>query len=384
MSDQTEKKRILIVDDEERVLTSLRRQLRSNYEVDVCNDPREALGMINGKSPYAVVLSDYKMPGLNGVDFLMQVKKIAPETTRMMLTGYADLENAMRAVNEGHVFRFMAKPCPPDVLMSNLVEGVRQYKLVTTKRVLLEQTLKGSIELMSEITSLANPEAAARTDRVKRTVRYLCGKLDIRDVWRFEMAAMLSQIGCVILPPGIMNKLLGKGDFSPEEKQMFEMHPSIGQSLISKLPRMSSIGTMVAYQLKGFDGSGTPRDNIEGEAIPIGGRILKIALDYDTHRQCNDVPSKAFKELEANSDQYDPELLYYLEGMLGVEARYQKLTLSLHDLETGMILHKDVISSQGALLLRKSVELDKNKIDRLHMFEKKIGIEQPISVLKPS
>lgn len=384
MTDLAEKPRILIVDDEEKVLSSLKRQLRSNFSVDVCNAPDEALKIIKKNKAYAVVLSDYKMPKLNGVDFLMQVQSIAPETTRMMLTGFADLDNAMRAVNEGHVFRFMAKPCPPDTLLANLKEAAGQYDLVTSRRVLLEQTLKGSIELMSEITSLVNPEASARTNRLKRSVRFLCEKMKIRDVWRYEMAAMLSQIGCIILPQNIMDKLTGSKGFSPEESQMFEMHPSIGQSLISKLPRMASIGKMVAYQLKGFDGSGTPRDNLKGEAIPLGGRILKIALDYDTERQRNEIPSKAFIALEEKAEQYDPQLLYFLEGMLGIEARYEILEVSLAELQPGMILHGDVTSAQGALLLPKSVELDKDKIDRLIMFADKIGIAETIPVLKPS
>ncbi len=383
MTETPDKPRILIVDDEEKVLSSLKRQLRNDFQVDTNTDPSDALEKFNKSTSYAVVLSDYKMPKINGVDFLIQVKQLAPDSTRMMLTGFADLENAMRAVNEGHVFRFMAKPCPPETLFANLMEGTRQYELVTSKRVLLEQTLKGSIELMSEITSLVNPEAAARTNRVKLIVRFLCQKMGIRDIWRYEMGTTLSQIGCVILPQQFMDKLVCKEGLDDEEKQMFEMHPFIGQNLISKLPRMSEIGQMVAYQLKGFDGSGPPRDRVSGEDIPLGGRILKIALDYDTERQRDPTPSKAFKALEDNCDQYDPQLLYFLEGMLGVEARYQMLELSLCELEPGMILHDDIVSEQGALLLPKSIELDKDKIDRLHLFADKIGLMQPFPVLKP-
>ncbi|MGL1864196.1 MAG: response regulator [Pseudodesulfovibrio sp.] len=375
------KTRILLVDDEPNVLSSFRRQLRNDYEVVTEEDPTMALLALNKKEPFAVVISDYRMPKMNGIEFLREVKKKAPETTRMMLTGYADLDNAIRAVNDGHVFRFLTKPCEKDHFLANVKGAVEQYELVTSKRILLEKTLKGSVELLNEITSLVNPEAGARINRVRRYVRYFAKKKEVSDMWRYDIATMLSQLGTLILPSGTLDHLLEGTELSPEEVQMFEMHPGIAQSLISKLPRLESIAEMIGYQLKGFDGSGTPRDAILEDKIPLGGRILRIALDYDLYLQQEKTPQKAFAKLEEIADVYDPELLYYLEGMLGVEAHYVVKELSISELAPEMILHEDVLSEQGAMLLRKSLELDKNKIDRIHMFAKKVGIREPIIVL---
>lgn len=377
------KPKILLVDDEPKVLSALRRQLRDFYEIDVHSDPAEALKTIDKANPYAAAISDYRMPGMNGIEFLSRLKELTPDTTRLMLTGYADLDSAIRAVNDGNVYRFLTKPCERDGLLANVADAVHQHELVTAKRVLLEKTLKGSVDLLGEITSLVTPEAGERINRVRRYVRYFAEQKGVKDLWRYDIAAMLCQLGTLILPPGTLEVLQKGGKLSPEQTQLWEMHPSVAQSLVAKLPRLQAIADMIAYQLKGYDGSGTPRDGVKEDDIPLGGRILKISLDYDLARQREKTPQKAFLSMERDLDAYDPELMYYLEGMLGVEARYAIRTLPLAGLTPGMVLHEDVSSNQGALLLRKSVELTKDKIDRMYMFAHTVGIPEEFTVLVP-
>ncbi len=254
---------------------------------------------------------------------------------------------------------------------------------MTAKKVLMEKTLKGSIELLGEITSLVNPLAGEQVNRVRRYVRYFAQKKGLKDLWRYDIAVMLSQFGTLILPPGTLDEIFKGKEMTPEQQQMYEMHPVIAQSMIQKLPRLESIAEMIAYQLKGFDGSGTPRDNVKEDKIPLGGRILKIALDYDVALQREATPQKAFLSIEKNIEQYDPELMYYLEGMLGLEARYEITKVHLDELRPGMILHQDIVSEQGALLLRKSVELNKDNIDRIHLFAKQVGVGDELTVLVP-
>ncbi|NDV18577.1 response regulator [Pseudodesulfovibrio sp. JC047] len=375
--------RILLVDDEPNVLSALRRQLRDRYRVETATNPAEALDTIDKMDPFSVVVSDFRMPQMNGIEFLNEFKTISPDTTRLMLTGYADLDNAIKAVNDGNVFRFLTKPCEKDLFLRNVKDAVTQYELVTIQKILLEKTLKGSVELLNEITALVNPEAGERINRVRRYVRYLAAQKGITDFWRYDIATMLSQLGTLILPPGTIADLLNDKELTAEQLQLFEMHPVIAQNLIAKLPRLDSIGEMVSYQLKGYDGTGTPKDPIKGTDIPIGGRILKMALDYDLALHHTKDPQKAFLLLEENRDKYDPELLYHLRGMLGVESRYTIRTLHYADLQPGMILHEDVVSTSGALLLKKSLELNKEKVDRIALFAKKVGIDKDIVVLVP-
>ena len=154
---------------------------------------------------------------MNGTQFLSRVRESAPETVRMMLTGQADLHTAMHAVNEGAIFRFLTKPCPPEALGHALEAGLAQYRLVHAEKELLEQTLTGSLKALSDVLSLVNPEAFGRASRLKRYVTGLAHHMGLSDVWRLEIAASLSQIGCVILPDTILQKISKGEPLSPNE-----------------------------------------------------------------------------------------------------------------------------------------------------------------------
>ena len=126
---------------------------------------------------------------------------------RMILTGYADVQTAIEAVKEGSVFRFLTKPCPPDSLAKAIMAGIQQYRLVNVERELLEQTLKGAIQILTEFLGLVNPEAFGRCSRIQKRVRSIALRMGLSDVWQYETAAMLSQIGGVIVPERILTRL---------------------------------------------------------------------------------------------------------------------------------------------------------------------------------
>jgi len=112
--------KILFVDDDANILAAFRRHLRKRFHFDTALGPEEGLKAVVEKGPYAVVVSDLRMPKMDGIEFLTHVKEIAPDTVRMMLTGHADLHNTIEAVNEGNIFRFLTKPCPVDELSKAL------------------------------------------------------------------------------------------------------------------------------------------------------------------------------------------------------------------------------------------------------------------------
>ena len=192
-------KRYLIVDDESNLLEGLQRLLRKGFSVDTATGGEAGLNLLAVAGPFAVVMSDMRMPGMNGVQFLTAVRQRWPETVRLMLTGNADIQTAVDAVNEGCVFRFLTKPCPDDVLKGALQAALAQYQLITAEKELLEKTLYGSVKVLTEILALVNPAAFSRASRVHHTVQHLVQQLGLRDAWRYEIAAMLSQIGCVAL-----------------------------------------------------------------------------------------------------------------------------------------------------------------------------------------
>lgn len=187
------------------------------------------------------------MPHMSGAELLEVVKNRWPQTVRIMLTAYADIDNAMKAVNHGAVFRFLLKPCAPDSLMRALTDALEQHRLLVAEKQLLHGTLRGCVQVMSELLELANPTAYGRGERAKALIVAMAKFLGVKTLWKYELAAMLSQIGCLSLPQDILDRQAGE-PLSPEEGQIFLMHPAIAANLLRNLPRLEEIAEMVADQ----------------------------------------------------------------------------------------------------------------------------------------
>jgi ActR/RegA family two-component response regulator len=131
--------KILFVDDEPSVLDGYRRMLHRDFEVDTATGGEDGLVLVRGTGPYAVVVSDMRMPGMNGAEFLAQVRQLVPETVRILLTGYSDMNAAIDAVNEGNIFRYLTKPCQKEVLVKAINLSLEQYSTVTAEKMLVKK-----------------------------------------------------------------------------------------------------------------------------------------------------------------------------------------------------------------------------------------------------
>ncbi|MBU3949475.1 MAG: response regulator [Proteobacteria bacterium] len=372
---------ILVVDDDTNFLDAIRRQLRKEFNLATAQGPHEGLAAIRNNRPYSVIISDLQMPDMNGIEFLARVKEIVPDTVRIMLTGNADLNKTIRAVNEGNIFQFLTKPCSPDTLKNVINLGIKQHRLVIAEKELLEKTLKGTVSVLNEILSLVNPVAFGRSSRIKQHVKQIAETLDLSNIWWLEMAAMLSQIGCVILPEEALKKLYRGEELSGEESQLFDMHPMIASDLLSKIPRLDKLAEIIRYQEKFFDGSGNPKDNLQGENIPIGARILKAAIDFDIMEAKGIENIKIVKQLKDLPGKYDPDVLSAMESLVGGSGKCKKTDVLFADLKTGMILDEDVRSKTGRLLISRGHEVSSVLLSRLHNFAKSEGIIEPVRVL---
>lgn len=375
--------RILFVDDDSNLLESFKRQLRNRFTMETASDGPQGLETIKKEGPFAVVVSDFRMPRMNGVQFLNRVREVAPESVRILLTGFADLKTTMDAVNLGNIFRLLTKPCQLEVLENALRAGTRQYQLVMTERILLEKTLKGSITVLCEILSLVNQEAFGRALRVTRNVREIATMMDVAEIWHLETASMLSQIGCIMLPEGTLTKISKGLPLSPEEMQVFETHPLVASDLIAKIPRMEKVVAIINYQGKNFDGSGVPNDDLKGEGIPVGARILKVALDYDSFKLAGYPKGKALAQLQQQAHWYDPRILSSLEFLIGIEGQYETRSVSLPDLKENMILGEAIRDGKGLLLVAGGQEISQTLITHLKNFASSRGVKEPIRVMIP-
>ncbi len=373
--------RILCVDDEANILNACQRALRKRFHIETALGAEPALAQIDAQGPYAVVVSDMRMPGMDGVQLLSEVRRRAPDSVRIMLTGFADVQTAMEAVNEGNIFRFLTKPCSPETLAKALSAGVEQYRLVTAEKELLENTLRGAIKVLTDVLSLTNPTAFGHASRVRRVIRKLCEKLKVDNSWEFEIAAMLSQIGCVTVPPDTLDKIYHGWTLREEEMQMLQAHPAVGSDLVANIPRLGNIAEIIAYQQKRFDGTGIPSDSLAGSDIPLGARILKVALDYDTLKWSGDTDIQVMVELRRRSGWYDPEVLAALDTVTGFEIALEIQEIGVKDLTTQMIVAEDVTTTDGMLLVSKGQEVTPSLRQRLRNFAQNRKLQEPIHVL---
>ena len=343
-------RRVLFVDDEPNVVDSIKRMIRKSVDVHTSTNPREALLLIKPESEFAVVVSDMRMPQMSGIDFLTAVKRLAPNTVRVMLTGNQDQQTAAGAVNEGEVFKFLNKPCDEASLLRVLEQGVRQYQLVTAERDLLSRTLQGSIKVLVEALSMAKPEIFGSIDRIERACCRLSEGLAGIELWEMQAAARLSRLGCV----GISNELLEKAErgaiLTERERAEFEGYPQVGANILAEIPRLENVAASILYQLKNFDGTGTPNDARKGVEIPVGARVLRLALAVDRLQMRGVTGPQALDQIRERAAWYDPSLVERLAGLSSTGAP-QPIEVHVRKLEDGMTIAEDIQSTKGILIV---------------------------------
>lgn len=370
--------KILLVDDEPNVLQSMQRQLRKRFKVVVAESGDEALNVLKSKGPFAVIVSDMRMPGMDGVQLLSRTKENYPDTVRIMLTGNADQGTASDAVNAGQIFRFLTKPCSTAILVTSLALAVRQHNLLIAEKELLNKTVKGSITVMAELLSLANATAFSSGYRIKPMVKQIAKDLRLPNPWQYEVAALMSQIGCITLPGDILHKLHAGITLSEEEQQMYENHPKVGSKLIRKIPRLEKVAAMIEHQLHSF-GSCDP-EGAQDEEVCLGAEILKTTIEYDLLRQQDLEHHQAIKAMRKRDGRYNPDILDILEKNKPKAVHATVRNLSFKDVIPGMIAVEDVFAKNGAMLIPKGHEITWPVIQSLTNFEKQIGIVEPIRV----
>ncbi len=376
--------KVLFVDDDEQVRRGYRRRLSEEFRLQTAADAMEGLAVLETQGPFAVVVSDLRMPGMNGIEFLLKVRENFPDTVRIMLTGYADMETAIEAVNEGNIFRFLTKPCTAETLASALTAGIKQYRLVTAERELLNKTLKGSIEILSEILGLVSPEAFSQSYRLRYTVRHLASSLQLSHQWHFELAAMLSQIGCVAIPPTILKKVHRGEALNPNEARMYRSHPQAARKLLEKIPRLDVIARIIEnqYAPPHFNGDIANLSSAE-ETVAIGAQILKLALEYDRLTAEDVSPRDAVLALRKRTDEFHPQLLAALHTLPGAEEALHIREVSVLQLQEGMVLAEDVLSVTDLRLAGKGLTITAPLLIRLQNYARGIGIKEPILVRVP-
>lgn len=361
--DARAKPQILCVDDEHRVIEGLALVLRKEYEVHTAAGAEEALKKLRELPQLAVVISDMRMPKMDGAAFLHEVMVRRPDSARILLTGQADRDEAIRAVNQGQIFRFLTKPCPPDQLKTAIDAGVVQYRMLNAERAILQETLLGCINALMEVLSLANPVAFGRASGIKRRAMDLAARMGSPDFWQLEAAAMLSQLGYAALPPVLLDKVYHAQALTPEEQAKVDAVPDMANTLLEHIPRLEPVIQILAA-LKWSD---TQIAALGDGTIGLGTRILCLILEYDHVTARGMSHESACEHLRARASRFGTKLLTLLETLESAPegGRVPAMDMVLGQVTPGMILQQELRRSTGQLLVPKGFEVTKTFLDRV-------------------
>ena len=379
--DQSARVRLLCVDDEPNVLEGLSLHLRRRFDVLTATSGSAALDILEKDRTVAVVISDMRMPGMDGAAFLSKARERFPQVVRMLLTGQADMQSAIAAVNDGQIFRFLTKPCPPPQLLAAAEAAVEQHRLITSERVLLEQTLSGSIQVLADILAVASPLAFGRANRLKTLVGELAAKLGVTERWPLEIAATLSQLGCVSLPDELLEKVYVGSALDESEQKIVDRIPEVTEQLLGNIPRLELVRGILSRFAKSQRGDEPLPDDPAKRTMELGARLLRAAFDYDVLDTQGSSAQRALDTLRGRGERYDPSVIAALSDLRShVTKKEEVRELPLSALKEGMVLVEDLRLLNGALLCARGYEINAGFLQRARNFRAG-SVKEPVRVI---
>jgi response regulator RpfG family c-di-GMP phosphodiesterase len=417
-------RRLLCVDDEANILNAHKRLFRPHgYEVLTADTAAQGLALLE-QGEVDLVISDMRMPEMDGAQFLEQVRLRWPTTMRILLTGYADMRSTIAAINQGEIFRYVSKPWVDNDMITVVRQAIELKNLLCEKLRLEELTHRQNLELqtlnagledvvaqrtaalrktmssledahdrlkkgfINSITVFANLIALRRgahadySRRVTELSRRMARQMTLQDpeLQNVTIAAMLCEIGKLGLPDRIAEKAFNA--LSRDERDEVMKHPVRGQAALMALEQLADAARLIRSQHERFDGSGFP-DQIAGFDIPRGASILAVVNDY-FGLQYGRVATTSYSQarahafiVEGRGRRYNPEVVDAFVAVLGpvateaVQAVEEKIALSR--LESGMILARDLLTRDGILLLCAERVLDPGLIQQIRSYDRSGG-----------
>ena len=376
--------KILCVDDEEAILRGFKLSLRNSFELHFASDGREGLDVFKREGGFAVVLSDMRMPQMSGSEMLQEIKKIDSEVVTVLLTGHTDFESAMSAVNDGNVFRMLSKPCPPAILNKTLKDALEQYNLVVSKRLLLDQTLRGAVDALAQSLSISQPLFFGRAQRVRRLANEIAELTQLKDSWRVGIAAIFSQLPYLSIPQQFVDTVYHKKELNQELKALVLDLPKETQKILELIPGLEDIKEI----LQRIDIQ--PKFEVDdGSGIRAIASIIRLCLDYDFYKEQGHLDSRIIETFRLRTDNYDPKVVEALAEFLLVESgSFSIVEISTQDLTEGMRLEEDLLLEESMLIASAGADVDRSllKIIRNYIscytdfpFPQKIKVRNPVA-----
>ena len=401
------RQKVLCVDDEKNILASLVRLFRkSPFDVLTANSGLEALDVLS-RERIDLVISDMRMPHMDGAELLARVAERWPQTIRILLTGYSDMEATVTAINKGKIYRYLSKPWDETDLKMTVQRGLESVQLEQERLRLIKVTVEQNEELKSLNSSLEE-KVEGRTRQLQRAYRDTISvfsqiaelregttaghgkrvadlsiaiskalRVPENDFQDIRIAASLHDIGKLGLADEVVSRArtqLNKAQFIEYKK-----HTIAGPAILMSLPHLQNAAAMIRSHHEHFDGGGFP-DGFRADASPFGARVIKVANDFDNYfsgKKTGEAlaDEESVREImeESSGAEYDPTVLDGLRVALASGFRMEPITaanrLNAEELQVGMRLAKDLLTREGLLLLTGGHELTEALIERLRGFE---------------
>ena len=376
----SKKPTVFCVDDEPFILEGLEISLRKHFTVRTAPSGQSAIQLLEADTNPAVIISDMRMPGMDGAAFLNVARRICPDAVRILLTGHADIEAAIRAVNDGSIFHYLTKPCPIETLKPILDDAVELYERKVEERVALEETFWSSVEMLMDVLSLVAPESYGRTDQIQKIVKQALDHLDLPHRWEFETAAALSQIGCATVPTELIKRFEAGAVLSEDERRHFWQHPQAAKRMLSRIPRLEGVAQMVSRQFEDAGDVDAETPLVEEDRVDVGSRILRASLDLYRLTRSGSTRGQAVSSMSQHPTRYDPRILAALDTVSVKLPEIIVRVLPVAKLKSGMMLDDDVHTKDGLLIASAGRTVTEATLARLERFEREGRIHHEVQV----
>ncbi|MBI5472282.1 MAG: response regulator [Ignavibacteriae bacterium] len=395
-----ENRKVLYVDDEPQLLASFTSLMRKERcFVTTLQDATGIRTVIDELGPFALVLSDQRMPTLEGVDVLDIVRQLCPDTVRVLITGYADQSETIRAINIGGIHSYVAKPWDDMRLRNHVQEWIDQHNMKTKNQWLtksldeenkklteiLDGTVAQSVRVLGDIVSHVSPAVATIGARVKalgEAFLRMSPEISKEEQWQIQRALELFHLGAALIPASIQASIAREGLDALERYPVARNHHLLAASVIKDIPRFEEVARIIELQAKDLDGSGEPvHVEVTTDDIPRGARLLHILIDIVAHRHSTSHVTDLLHEMMRAPQKYDPVIL---QKMLGAKRFDEPLgderLVRVTGIVPGMVLKEDILTLSGQLLLKAGSVLTETSITTLWQWHKNEPIQEPLRV----
>ncbi len=378
------KTRILFLDDEQSVLNGFQRRLGFDYDLTLCTSGEDALKVIDELGPFAAVVTDMRMPQMNGIQFIRQARMVAPDSVYVMLTGNQDQATVIQAMNEGQVFRFLNKPCDHEALKRALDAALHQYRLVTSEKELLHKTFVGAVSALTEVLDLSQPTSSGQSSSIEHLMQALGEALEIANRWEYRLAARMSLLGLTFLPEQDRALLEVGSPTDLKFQEVYQRSASISTRLVEKIPRLQTIAKIIDTQSK-IDGSiHFEEKDSPPEIIRIGATLLRVSTLWHAMTRSGLCADAAIKELLAVMPELCPKIIGTLKQNCLDFSHQQTIAVDIDELCEGLILAEDVVATDGSMLMRQGRRLSWATVEKLRSHHATVAPLKSISVIANS